>query len=139
MLLILKLVRSIFARSAIQSALNGELILMRLANGQVSAGPLQDFSHHQIQEQFRQLARQPKIGYGAGRRTAPRQEAVDQLITAYRRFGHLNANINPLGYEAPIDSRLELKHYQLGSADLDQSVFNSRCVAESQSDFTGNL
>jgi len=66
-----------------------------LKNGQVDAGPLQDISHYQIQEEFRRLARQPKM-MTAGVATAPRQEAVDQLIIAYRRFGHLNANINPL-------------------------------------------
>lgn len=97
-----------------------------LANGQVNAGPLQDVSHQQIQEQFRQMARRPKIA-AATTAVAPRQEAVDQLIISYRRFGHLNAKINPLGYEEPVDPRLELAHYQLGPADLGQ-LFLTRGV-----------
>lgn len=90
-----------------------------LANGRVDAGELQDISHRQIQEHFRQLARQPKVAMAAAPIAAD-QESVDRLITACRRFGHLNANINPLGFEAPIDPRLELKHYQLGPAQMDQ-------------------
>lgn len=88
-------------------------------NSLAKAGSPKDFSHQQIQEHFRKLARQPKMAIAAIA-TAPRQEAVDQLITAYRRFGNLNAKINPLGDEALIDSRLELKHYQLGEADMGQ-------------------
>ena len=79
----------------------------------------------QIQEQFRQLARQPKRCDRSGDRCSD-QEAVDRLIIAYRRFGHLNAKINPLGYEAPVDPRLELNHYQLGPAANGPTIFNSR-------------
>lgn len=75
-------------------------------------------SHRQIQEQFRQLARQPKTASVTA--AIPSQEAVDQLITAYRRFGHLNAKINPLGFEEPVDQRLELHYYQLGPAQMEQ-------------------
>ncbi len=96
-----------------------------LANGQVNA-PLQEVSHARIQEQLRQMARQPKT-VTTGVATTPRQEAVDYLIISYRRFGHLNAKINPLGFEEPIDPRLELSYYYLGPADADQ-VFLTRGV-----------
>jgi 2-oxoglutarate dehydrogenase E1 component len=99
-----------------------------LANGSPLA-QLQDYSHQRIQEQLRQQARQPKMAAGAS--AAPRQDAVDQLIIAYRRFGHLNAKINPLGYEEPVDPRLELKHYQLGNAEMEQA-FLTRGVLPTQ-------
>lgn len=99
-----------------------------LANGQLGAGPLHDYSHQQIQEEFRRLARQPKTA--AITTVIPGQEAVDQVITAYRRFGNLNAKINPLGYETPTDSRLELKHYQLSSTDMDKLFLTRGLLAK---------
>lgn len=96
-----------------------------LKNGQLQEQH-QDYSHRQIQEQFKRMAREPKLA-ATGGQVAAHQEGVDQLITAYRRFGHLNAKINPLGYEAPVDVRLELKHYQLGPEQMGQ-VFLTRGV-----------
>lgn len=79
----------------------------------------QDVSHHAVQEQLRQWARKPKTAALPASAAAPAgQEAVDQLIMAYRRFGNLNAAIDPLGQEQPGDSRLELKHYGLSEADF---------------------
>jgi 2-oxoglutarate dehydrogenase E1 component len=89
----------------------------------LSPSGARDIPSRHIQEQFRQLARQPKTAALVA--TAPRQEAVDQLIIACRRFGHLNADINPLGNDSPLDPRLTLAHYQLTDADLDQ-VFLTR-------------
>ncbi len=60
----------------------------------------QDISHRAIQEQFRQLAKQAKIQV-TKEVVGNRQEAVDRLIIAYRRFGHLNANLDPLGSVHP--------------------------------------
>ncbi len=102
-----------------------------LANGQANAGPLHDFSHRQIQAQFRQMARHPKTAT-PGVSAAPGQEAVDQMIIAYRRFGHLNAKINPLGYEEPIDSRLELTSYQLGPAEMEQMFLTRGVLPETK-------
>ncbi len=90
-----------------------------LESGESPLNASERISHREIQEQFRQLARQPKTASVAAT-AMPQQEAVDQLIIAYRRFGHLNAKVNPLGYEEPIDPRLELSYYQLGSAQMEQ-------------------
>ena len=46
-----------------------------------------------------------------------KQAAVDALINAFRRFGHLSANINPL--QGPqMDRRLTLSFYELQDSDL---------------------
>lgn len=107
-----------------------------LANGQVSAGR-HETSHRQLEEQFRQLARQPRTAAITAVATAPRQEAVDQLIIAYRRFGHLNAKINPLGYEEPVDPRLELKHYQLSTTDLQQEFLTRGVLPQARAKLQG--
>ena len=86
---------------------------------------LGEISHKEIRQQLLEMAKTPK-SYGVVEiPQAAKQEAVDQLINAYRRFGHLNANIDPLGKKPSIDSRLTLQHYQLSEADLSQS-FNTR-------------
>lgn len=56
---------------------------------------------------------------------AVKQTAVDLLIEAYRQFGHLNAKINPLGSNQPVDSRLKLNHYNLTEADF-KEIFSTR-------------
>lgn len=87
---------------------------------------LVDISHEDIREQFRQMASQPKMVLppvtGA---QATKQDAVDKLIIAYRRFGHLNATIDPLGSPIKPESRLALSHYGLSEADL-QDTFLTR-------------
>jgi 2-oxoglutarate dehydrogenase E1 component len=46
-----------------------------------------------------------------------KQASVDALINAFRRFGHLSANINPL--QVPqLDRRLTLSFYELQDSDL---------------------
>ena len=54
-----------------------------------------------------------------------KQSAVDALITAYRRYGHLDAIINPLNPPIIPDVRLQLKHHGLSDADL-HSQFDAR-------------
>ena len=51
-----------------------------------------------------------------------KQFAVGELISGYRRRGHLKANLDPLGLEekAPVPV-LELEHHNLSPADLDTS------------------
>ena len=78
-----------------------------------------DISHTVIREQFRELARQsgtvmPLVT------PSLKQVGIGLLIEAYRRFGHLNAKINPLGNDRPIDSRLELSNYGLSEIDFDK-------------------
>ncbi len=86
-------------------------------------------SRYWIQEQLREQAYKPKTAAPIAAMLG--QEAVDQLITAYRRFGHLNAKINPLGDEEPIDPRLELNHYQLSAADLAKSYLTRGLLSQS--------
>lgn len=92
-------------------------------NGQ-AATP--DISHKDIRDRFVQMAKQPRLAQATAQVSAsPQQEKVDALITAFRRFGHLNANTNPLGYKDPTDARLTLEHYGLSASDL-KSEFLSR-------------
>lgn len=52
-----------------------------------------------------------------------KQLAIYCLIQAYRQFGHLYANINPLSPPAePMDARLTLEYYGLTQQDLSLSV-----------------
>lgn len=88
-----------------------------LSNG----APMSDTSHAVIREQFRKLARQPRTVMSLVTPSA-KQAGVGLLIEAHRRFGHLNAKINPLGdNDRPIDSRLELSHYGLSEPDFDKT------------------
>lgn len=82
-----------------------------LANGSGTS----DVSHDAIRKTFRQLSQQPVVAVTSDN---AQQAAVSRLIQAYRRFGHLNAVINPLGVERPADSRLQLSNYGLTDADL---------------------
>ena len=49
-----------------------------------------------------------------------KQERVDQLIRAYRVRGHRTAHLDPLGSEPAPFPELQLSHYGLEEADLDQ-------------------
>lgn len=80
-----------------------------------------DVSHADIKEYFAQLAKQPN-------RSASRpvdllyqqqQEKVIELISAYRRLGHLQATIDPLGiYQGVHNPTLELSYYGFSDKDL---------------------
>ncbi|MGP3398634.1 2-oxoglutarate dehydrogenase E1 component [Coxiella burnetii] len=80
-----------------------------------------DISHATIREEFRELARKPRSISPTAITPAAEQAAVDLLIEGYRRFGHLNAKINPLGDNRPVDSRLELGHYNLTESDFNKT------------------
>ncbi len=83
---------------------------------------LSDISHFDIRSEFRDMAKHPRMLTGAApAASAVQQESVDALITAYRRFGHLNAKLDPLGVAAPVDQRLQLQHYGLSEADFDKT------------------
>jgi len=90
--------------------------------------PEGDFSHADIRENLKQLARQPHVAMQL-ENTAENQKqcSVDYLIAAYRRFGHLNAQIDPLKKTIDLDARLALPHYNLDSSDLIE-VFDTRNV-----------
>ncbi|MFM8872883.1 MAG: 2-oxoglutarate dehydrogenase E1 subunit family protein, partial [Phycisphaerales bacterium] len=48
----------------------------------------------------------------------PAQSKVDALIEAYRRLGHLGADLDPLGTKRPMPESLALSAFGLGGADL---------------------
>jgi len=76
-----------------------------------------DISHEEIRSQFREMARHPIRPAAEAVTGANKQGNVDALITAYRRFGHLNANLNPLASDLVPDTRLQLAHHHLSDAD----------------------
>jgi 2-oxoglutarate dehydrogenase E1 component len=81
-----------------------------------------DVSHAAIREQFLQMARNPMRALSASAMESgydQRQERVIELIAAYRRLGHLQAQIDPLNFRQPIYSpTLELAYYGFNDADL---------------------
>ena len=84
----------------------------------VSAQP--ELSHRDIQDQFLQLASMPKMAMSAD--TAPKQQAVTDLIQGYRSYGHLQANLDPLGMAVRrTHPNLDPHSYHLGDADRAQS------------------
>lgn len=87
-----------------------------LGNGQASS----DISHATIRAEFRQLAKQSRV-LAVAPGSGTQQHAVDELIDAYRCFGHLNANLDPLGLQRSTDARLELQQYGLTTGDLKQT------------------
>lgn len=92
-----------------------------------------DVSHANIREAFKRLATQPLAAAGMQTVHDSKQAAVDQLIEAYRRFGHLKANIDPLGLDKRVpDPRLDLSYYGLTSEDLSKS-FNTTNFSALQS------
>ncbi len=65
---------------------------------------------------------------GRLRKKNVKQDAVDQLIRAYRVRGHLHAKLDPLDAPRPAAPELELAFYGLGEADLD-TMFSSTSIA----------
>ena len=83
-----------------------------------------DVSHAAIREQFLELARNTARTVGQGMETAQdqRQESVIELINAYRRLGHLQANIDPLGMYQPVYSpTLELPYYGFTEKEMQKT------------------
>ncbi len=64
---------------------------------------------------------------GASMEFAARQDRVDQLVRAYRVRGHMIAKLDPLGLPREPHPELELDHYELGEAALDES-FSARTL-----------
>ncbi len=80
-----------------------------------------DVSHKDIRNYFLQIARQSKTSsvQGVDAYHQHQQEKVIDLITAYRSFGHLHANIDPLGLlKIPQNATLDLNYYGFTDADL---------------------
>ena len=85
-------------------------------------GGVADASHRDVIQYFLQNA-DKKVMHLPAQATSvdDKQRAVDDLVTAYRTYGHLAAKLDPLEMEArpPIQS-LDLAHHQLSDADLQQ-------------------
>lgn len=86
-----------------------------------------DVSHAQIQQEFRTLSRTPGVRYlgaaDAGSSSVDlKQMHVALLIDAFRRRGHLQARLDPLGLTPPrVLADLSLQHHGLSEADLKTS------------------
>ena len=84
-----------------------------------------DLQHKDVVEYITQAINNPVVAVsGSGNLDSnflKKQVAVLELINAYRSYGHVKADIDPLGlYEAPISyNALELDYYGLTKSDLD--------------------
>ncbi|MCX7120788.1 MAG: 2-oxoglutarate dehydrogenase E1 component [Gammaproteobacteria bacterium] len=81
-----------------------------------------DISHEAIREQLIARSHSPSPTQSL---SPQKQSAIDALITAYRRYGHLDAKIDPLDGMIIPDVRLTLAHHGLNDADLKES-FDAR-------------
>ncbi len=85
-----------------------------------------EISHADIRDALRSTASQPKtIAQNTTAQSPLKQSAVDALIAAYRRYGHLDAKIDPLNGPITPDVRLQLSHHGLTKSDL-QETFDAR-------------
>lgn len=86
-----------------------------------------DVSHAAVREQFLQLARHTTntlAVQGVETHYDQQQERVSEMIAAFRRLGHLQANIDPLGmYKGVYSPTLELAYYGFTEQD-NNKVFN---------------
>ena len=98
-----------------------------------------DAPHNAIKEQFLLLARNQTGAAAIAAATPtgdcdPKQMAVQQLISAYRRRGHRKANLDPLGlHPRPEVEDLTLAFHGLSEADLD-TVFPTNDLAIGKSE-----
>ncbi len=89
-----------------------------------------DISHETVREHFLLLAKnQARVAQVSPAAVTSdyekKQVAVGDLISAYRRRGHLKANLDPLGLAEPAESpALDLRYHGLSEADLD-TVFQT--------------
>ena len=93
------------------------------------AGARRDLPHGPVRADFAARATRPRLGSGsptadAGNELAAKQGAVSRMAQVYANRGHLVARIDPLGMLKRDTPRvLELEHFGLGEADLDQEFF----------------
>lgn len=83
-----------------------------------------DVSHADIREQFAQLAKHPqKAILSEDALHARQQAAVNDLVIAYKTYGHLAARINPLNPNTPpLPAELRLETYPV-LASVGQALF----------------
>lgn len=78
-----------------------------------------EISHADMRDALRFTATQPRVqSVSPAVSCSLKQSAVDGLIGAYRRYGHLDAKIDPLNSTIVPDVRLQLSHYGLSDGDL---------------------
>lgn len=85
-----------------------------------------DVSHEEIRQYFKRLARLSKVHHPIAKQKIQdhQQEKIIDLTYAYRRLGHLQANIDPLGlYKGIYDASLDLDSYHFTETDM-QSTFD---------------
>lgn len=86
--------------------------------------PAADTSHTAVREQFLQLARHSAKAAAIPMETYhdQKQENIIELIAAYRRLGHLQANLDPLQmYKGLYSPTLELGYYGFTNQDLSKT------------------
>lgn len=98
-----------------------------------------DAPHNAIKEQYLLLARNQTnarpVAQGADG-CDPKQMAVQQLISAYRRRGHRKANLDPLNLQnRPAIEELTLAYHGLSEADLD-TVFPTNLMSIGKNEAT---
>lgn len=90
-----------------------------------SSGATAEVSHQAIRNQFAQFARDASRGAVPGEMATSydqQQERVIELINAYRRLGHLRANIDPLGlWQRNATPVLDLSYYGFSEKDLSKT------------------
>ncbi|MBA2654103.1 MAG: 2-oxoglutarate dehydrogenase E1 component [Gammaproteobacteria bacterium] len=94
-----------------------------------------DVSHADIKDYFLQLAKQPRafhVPITADALKERKQIQVEKLIENYRRFGHLAAKIDPLGFQRPEVSELQLNKYNLSEADYKETFAAEGLMGKSQ-------
>ncbi len=81
--------------------------------------------HSEIQEKFRKMntaAAPMNSGISASSRVDSRYPGILNLVRAYRQWGHLKANLDPLKqWTRPLTPELSLAYHGLSERDLDQS------------------
>lgn len=99
-----------------------------------------DVSHEDVRQYFLQLARQSAktlVVQGLGSVQDQQQELVIELITAYRRLGHLHAKTDPLELKGDIyNASLELGYYGFSEQDLKKSFSTSSFAGLNKSNAT---
>lgn len=85
-----------------------------------------DISHADVRAHFLKIARQPRAvtQVPADFSHEHKQRAVDHLVDAYRKHGHLAASIDPLHKARPEVHMLEPNAYDLGPDDMTQEFMS---------------
>lgn len=91
-----------------------------------------DVSHEAVRESLRESAKLPKLMQGSSIEVSSEQERVDNLIDAYRNYGHISANLDPLGLIRSDEPRLSLQAHGLSQQDFNKSFLTRGVLAKSE-------